>query len=67
MTIKIYLCALSAYCKSCGLDKCDKQVTKYIKDIRVGLIQWLQKPNLGPSDCFGGKGGSKMKEEIQVD
>jgi len=66
MTIKLYLSALSAYCKSSQLVDNDVQVTGHVTDAQVCVIKWLLKPNIGFGEYFGGKNGKKIKEELKV-
>jgi len=66
MTIKLYLSALSAYCRSSQLIDNDVQITSFVTDAQVCVIRWLLKPEIGLGDYFGGKNGKKIKEEIKV-
>ena len=65
-SLKLYLYALSYYTSGIGGDEARYMITSYINDVQVYLLGWLHNPDVNFGDYFGGKGGSKIKDEIKV-
>ena len=61
-SLKFCLSALNAYAS--GLcDEAKQIITDYINDVKVCLLEWLHRPDIG----FGHKlGGNKIKDEVKV-
>lgn len=64
--LKLYLYALSYYTSGIGGNEARYTITNYINDVQVYLLGWLHKPDVNFGDYFGGKGGTKIKDEIKV-
>ena len=64
MTFKLYLTALSGYCKYSKV--INNEVTDGVTNVQVCLRSWLPKHDTGMGDHFGGNNGKKIKEEIKV-
>jgi len=63
MTIKLYLTALSGYCR---YSEISSEITESVINAQVRVRRWLERPEIRWDDCFGGNNGKKIKEEIKV-
>ena len=64
-SLKMYLYALNAYTAGVG-SEAKQIITEQVTDLQVCLLQWVQSSDIGFGDRFGGKNGSKIKDEIKV-
>ena len=61
----MYLYALNAYTAGVS-SEAKKIITDEVTDLQVYLLEWVRNPDIGFGDHFGGKNGSKIKDEIKV-
>jgi len=64
-SIKLYLHALSTYTSGIDDDDATQATIEYMVDVQAYLASWLQKPD-GFGNYFGGKNGSKIRDEVKV-
>jgi len=62
MTFKLYLSALSGYCKFSEM--IESEIIECVTDAQVCVINWISKSDTGLGDCFGGKNGKKMRSRF---
>ena len=65
VSLKLCLCALTAYASRVRTEP-KKIIIQCLSYVGIHLVEWLQRPNINFGDHFGGKNGSKIKEEIKV-
>ena len=63
-TIKLYLVTLSAYASDSAEQ--EKSISSYVTNVCEHFVAWFKKPSMGFEDCFGGKSGKRIKNEIKV-
>ena len=64
-SLKLYLYSLSAYASGVG-NEAEPIIIEFIKDAQAYLVSWLAQPEVDFGSYFGGKNGSKIKDEIKV-
>ena len=65
LTVELYLCALSGFYNSAEKPSGDSAKQR-VTDVLIFLILWLQRPEVGLGETFGGENANKIKDELKV-
>ena len=65
LSLKLYLHALNAYTSEIG-SEAKQIIIEYVTDLQAHLAGWIQRSDIGFGDHFGGKGNTKVGDEIKV-